>query len=255
MANNLSKLIHYSFLWELFPYPPSIMDRNLGAPDVNYHGNNNGAVFYQFGRKDPFAGGSLYKPDGSSISISTIAWNSGQITQETNKKGKNVPYSIQNPLKFITNSGPWTTGDQYCPVDGGNFVWQDPKSLSSTDGKVKKSIFDPCPTGWMVPMNGTWNGLVSKNPAWSTTNSNGLGIYYYPAGTGKTGIYAFYPAGCRSSGNSYTGENGSYSWTCSNTSLNVSLFYVSDYNGGYIYFDKFDVRASGYHVRCIQEYF
>ena len=230
------------------------MDRNLGAPDVNYHGNSTGSVYYQFGRKDPFEGGSLYKPDGSSISISTIAWNSDVITTKSSEKGKNVPYSIQNPLKFITGTA-WTTGDQYCPANGGDFMWQDPKAVSDVDGKVKKSIFDPCPSGWMVPMNGIWTGFSDTNPVWSNELSNGAGRYYYPGGTEKTEIYAYYPAsGCRKSDGSYNRVSSyGYYWSSSPSSTNAWPFYFMNYT--YIYLDTPIDRAYGNSVRCIQHYY
>ena len=231
-----------------------IMDRNLGAMNTNYAGSGTGSVYYQFGRKDPFAGGTLYKPDGSSISISTIAWNSSSITQESSKIGKNVPYSIQNPLKFITGTT-WTTGDIYCPADGGDFMWQDPKALPDADGKVKKSIFDPCPSGWMLPQNGTWAGLSTSNMLWSTEKSNGIGRYYYPAGTSITDIYAFYPAsGYRQSSNGSFRTVGGYGYCWSSSPSSTSAFYLY-FNGNYVNPSNTYSRAYGCPVRCVQEYY
>lgn len=228
------------------------MDRNLGAMDTNNPSGGVGSIYYQFGRKDPFEGGSLYKPDGSSISISAIAWNSSAITLESSKKGKNVPYSVQNPLKFITRSSTWTTGDIYCPAGGSDFLWQDPKSVSNADGKVKKSIFDPCPSGWMVPVNGTWNGIQMK---FNMILANGIGRYYYPDIANKPDDYAFYPdLGYRDGTTLYDVNGRGYSWSCSSSGESAYyLYYRHDYND--LYTSNISNRAKGYFVRCIQEYF
>ena len=225
------------------------MDRNLGAPDVNYHGNSTGSVYYQFGRKDPFEVGTLYKPDGSSISISNIAWDA--TTQESSKKGKNVPYSVQNPLKFITSSSTWTTGDQYCPADGGDFMWQDPKAASSADGKVKKSIFDPCPSGWMVPVSGTLDALsMTHSNQISPIPVNGLGRYYYPNTNNKVD-YICFPYGCLQPSYSSRG----YYWLASTASTNAYAFDLNDNSVQPVNGTKSTPRYYGGSVRCIQEYF
>ena len=230
------------------------MDRNLGAPDVNNHGNSTGTVFFQFGRKDPFACGTLFKPDGTTVSISNIAWDA--TTQESSKKGKNVPYSIQNPLNFIKNSaGLWTTGDQYCPADGGDFLWQDPNAVSSVDGRVEKSIFDPCPSGWMVPMNGTWAEFKNSNMPWETTKAEGIGRYYYPDKTNYPQIYIYYPSsGTKQydSGGITEVNNYANSWT---SSPNTSTAFVFHSRSNVVESTLTNSRAQGNPIRCIQEYF
>ena len=229
------------------------MDRNLGAMNTNNPGGGIGSIWYQFGRKDPFEGGTLYDTNGNKTSKTTIAWDA--TTQESSKKGKNVPYSVWNPLKFITNStGGWTTGDQYCPANGGDFMWQDPKSAPSTDGKVKKSIFDPCPSGWMVPVNGV---VISFSASMSSILDNGLGRYYYPAGTSAKEIYVFFPAcGDLNSSNGgferYNDAHYIYFWSCSPSSLSgmsILFNYYDDIRSEYA------SRAYGYSVRCVQHYY
>ena len=231
------------------------MDRNLGAMDTNNPNGGVGSVYYQFGRKDPFEGGTLYKPDGTKISISNIAWNSDVITTKSNEKGKNVPYSVQNPLKFITGST-WTTGDQYCPAGGGDFMWQDPKASPSADGKVKKSIFDPCPSGWMVPMSDTWMGVSNTKCVSDKAGVHGSGRYYYPDKATHPNDYIFYPAnGYRDASNGAIGNTRDYGIcsSCSPQSLEAYCFYYATINN---YCDIFTTpRARGCPVRCIQEYF
>ena len=230
------------------------MDRNLGAMNTINPNGGAGSVWYQFGRKDPFAGGTLYKPDGTTISISNIAWNSDVITTKSSEKGKNVPYSVQNPLKFITGTT-WTTGDQYCPADGGDFMWQDPKAAPRADGKVKKSIFDPCPSGWMVPMKETWAGFSDSNMLWETTKDEGIGRYYYPDRANYPHIYISFPASGYlqySTGTINDIDKHGNSWTNSPYS---SLAVVFHYRFNSVEQAMGKDRAQGNTVRCIQEYF
>ena len=235
-----------------------IMDRNLGAMNTINPNGGMGSIFYQFGRKDPFNISTLYKPDGTTVKFSTITWNSGEITQETSKIGKNVPYSIQNPLKFITGSSTWTTGDIYCPIGGGEFLWQDPKSAPSADGKAKKSIFDPCPSGWMVPVSGTWDGLTTGNCPYDKSRDDGYGLHYYPDKATHPDDYIFYPA------TGFIGENGlfsggaktyAYYLSCSPISSSAVSFYFLYTNTSYFSTKQPISRAQGNLVRCIQEYF
>ena len=234
------------------------MDRNLGAMNTNNPNGGVGSVYYQFGRKDPFASGTLYKPEGTTTSISNIAWNSDVITTKSSEKGKNVPYSIQNPLKFITSSSTWTTGDQYCPVDGGNFIWQDPKAAPSADGKVKKSIFDPCPSGWMVPVKGTWEGFTYGNCPYEKTRENGNGRYNYPDKATHPDDYFFYSASgyLRETDRSLQSLNERvYYLSCSPAGSYKYSFYFRTTDNSFNTNHPDSPRAQGNMVRCIQEYF
>ena len=169
-----------------------IMDRNLGASGVAYE-ENMGTMYYQFGRKDPFLGqtqkgefGKWYI-GGNDLRDSKSAdyvKNKGE-TGEPNKK--NARYAVCNPMVFIAGEDDsWTVEDALADIDG--HLWFDPRSNEHTTAydlllEKNKSIYDPCPPGWKVPVSSIFNDL----------NSEGRRLF----GSAKGVTYknsAFYPA-------------------------------------------------------------
>lgn len=221
-----------------------IMDRNVGEAGVAWDGSVRGQLHYQFGRKDPIPSATL---NGTKVAIKDYS----EIKETTD--GMNVPYSIANPTMFITNAnGYWTKGDKYNPADYNNdIMWQDPFA-SPQNGR--KSIFDPCPSGWMLPRNGTWSGFSITTFEWSTTPA-GTGRYYYPDKTNLPNSYVYYPAsGYRygSSGTLYSvGSYGDY-WS---SSLNIASGYNMYFHGSVVSPGTTGALTSGYTVRCVQEFF
>ncbi|MHC1690028.1 MAG: fimbrillin family protein [Bacteroidales bacterium] len=151
-----------------------VMDRNLGAtwtgPDPilpSRIGNSvsnavkSYGLFYQSGRKDPFP----YSSDGSTTQI-TLYNSAGEnisMVRSQTSLGCNLPNSINNPLIFYymsTAPNDWYTNDSAKQND---YLW-----VTSTNSK---SLFDPCPKGWRVPISsGTesyknpWSGFVTGDP-------------------------------------------------------------------------------------------
>lgn len=174
-----------------------VLDRSIGALDqflkVGERGNG---LYYQFGRKDPFISQQykkyIYSESGEIISElnqnTVIAYNAINY-DEISGLYKNVPYSISNPMSFITSNKGWTYGDIFNPqVYEPSILWQDPLSLSEIDFSTKGiSIFDPCPMGWHVPEHDFVTDLkVNINLFYNIEKDNGynrgLGMTYYPKG-------------------------------------------------------------------------
>jgi hypothetical protein len=114
-----------------------MMDRNLGAlvaaattGDVDPLSIG---LYYQWGRKDPFPG------------MSTFASNTGAKVAGTEwtAKGEHITteYSIQHPTEYA----------HIKDVDEGVWNVDDPKDLWNT-ADDKKTIYDPCPAGYRVPL-------------------------------------------------------------------------------------------------------
>ncbi len=175
-------------IWDNGIYANSwIMDRNLGAqsPSPMHETDPLTAygMYYQWGRKDPFphaiyyknstadnvtAGTNplkqLYKIDGEEkISYIFADTQSDKTTQRTIKE------ATQNPNTFYA-----LEGAGWCK-DGTNNLWSHPKSINRGD----KSIFDPCPPGWCVPVYDAFDFLTysgddsSLNSGlYSSTNSS-----------------------------------------------------------------------------------
>lgn len=115
----------------------TFMDRNLGAIDV---GNCMRGFLYQWGRKDAFsaANGKLvpytYSPEYSTV----FSYSTGPGTIEEAIANPTVVY------KRLNNSNPsWMDATAYEAKP-----WQDDV----------KTIYDPCPIGWRVPVKGDLNG-------------------------------------------------------------------------------------------------
>lgn len=163
-----------------------IMDRFLGAlsdKHVFSKAGKLGQLYYQFGRKDPFC--PPLSP--SNIKISGALKEIKEIVQEPQAfyTITMAPYGLQ-----------WTSYGS--TIQSGN-IWYDSSPVDD------RSIYDPCPEGWLLP---TSNGFLDDFSAGSTmyTGTNlaatsgagrtGVGVRYWPggdAGASDTNV-VWYPA-------------------------------------------------------------
>ncbi len=153
------------------------MDRNLGALTNKSgtdaaHGN-----FYQWGRKDAFAGSAF----GDSLkTMYDISGKEVERTLTAVAEVDNTETAIANPLTHYTGVG------------GGNYSWitvrysnLDQASIKDYWGGTsrKKTEYDPCPAGWRVPPIGAFTFWNSKSVEFakaykddsSTANDNMVG--------------------------------------------------------------------------------
>lgn len=255
-----------------------MMDRNLGALNDGYPsgGNGRGALFFQFGRKDPFWGNySVNKYDIVNFNNSKTATNSTLSTKAASTN-QNVPYSINHPTEYLTGTY-WTTGDKYNPSTyKSDIIWQDPQTANGGAKYGKKSIFDPSPAGWRLPNNGVMSDMRSNNNGTPTTNisatnpisrnfsaftSNGkTGLRYWPYMLNSDGNYSvtdeiFFPAaGCRYDSNgglNNAGSNGNYWYGSPNSATNG---YNLNFNSTNLNTSNNNNRAYGFSVRCVSEW-
>lgn len=158
-----------------------MMTRNLGALN-NDIGNStaasylrNSGMHYQWGRKDPFIplrnnqqfSSTTNKGDG------VVSWGIARIGTEvlaTDFDGRNgsLVYANSHPNKLInstSNSAPndWFTNSASISIC--NYLWGGGYYYRLVDGKVSnevhevaatKSLFDPCPLGYRMPVVGVW---------------------------------------------------------------------------------------------------
>ena len=172
-----------------------IMDRNLGAFS-NRHCSvfEDGSIYYQYGRKDPFLG---------NLSYGFKAYGTEPIENHINSEDptESVVYSIQNPLKYFTSKGweSWSKGNKYNPEKrDATLRWMDPFTSTQTykTMAIEKSIFDPCPPGYCLPTSNIWEDFRDQTEKEPTTNINAApnsmtrdfpaydsapkGLYYWP---------------------------------------------------------------------------
>jgi len=251
-----------------------IMDRNLGALGDRYDAPGSNGPYYEFGRKDPFldrtkdnqkrkfylGGTTLTTSVGSSVSERYISRDA------TGASGsKNVRYAVTHPTMWIyspSGKNDWTVPSDDL-ADGQssstNYLWNDKKYYEHNGDQdvleVKKSIYDPCPPGWKVPIRTTWGGFITLSPSneeagtyTSVWADNGR--YYYPEGyinREETG-YAYYP-GHGYAFNTGDGTNG-YCW--SSTPSGASGYHL-DFGTTSLAQYYSDGRTFGFPVRCVRE--
>jgi hypothetical protein len=115
------------------------MDRNLGAKNYGT-GTDAYGLYYQWGRKDPFPGGT-----NNSKAMPTTY---GTATPTIYGVGADLYMSIQNPNIFYLNGST------------GNWLNYKDDLLWNNSGKT---IFDPCPSGWCVPLSSYFSGVFPLN--------------------------------------------------------------------------------------------
>lgn len=146
-----------------------IMDRNIG--ERNGHSTNNGAgtVYYQFGRKDPF-------PSSAGARYTT------SITQPNFRSvsGFGFYYSVYFCADFFVTDD--SSSDNWCndtAARNPDYIWYD-INLKTSGYTGGKSIFDPSPLGWCVPVSPTWlvfDGVKTNNSKYYSVGASG-GYYY-----------------------------------------------------------------------------
>ena len=206
----------------------TLMDRNLGATSATPGDAGALGLLYQWGRKDPFLGGS---------SASTIDWPS-PVSSDSDKG--TIDYAVANPTTFIKTN---TAGDDWMHTPD-NTLWQS-----------AKTIYDPCPSGWRVPEgggNGVWAKAANTSSDfsydWDSTNkgmnfSGKFGnsdVIWYPA----AGFFAYDGTLI------HVGNRGGW-WSCSIQSDEAyRLFFQGD--DGNVGPSGYNPRSIGHSVRCMK---
>jgi hypothetical protein len=208
------------------------MDRNLGA---TFAGMNSSAssigtgLFYQWGRKDPF-------PDTDG----TLAFGSFSRAQTSNSLGT-ITNTIANPNVLYYN----TSSSQY-----NDWHFNSPNDTLWNHHNNKKTIYDPCPTGWRVPIytntedgGSPWSGLPTTNLTFTYGYKFANHAIYAAAGH-RDGMYA------TNKGKIAAAGEGGYYWGASTTAaLGLRYYFTSSIMG----LTRGGSKANGMSVRCVRE--
>ena len=127
------------------------MDRNLGALSAEKYSQEALGLFYQWGRKDPFVGAdgvrSMKYVNKYDIEGNRVYEVSEQRPRLSGPTATNLELAIQNPTVFYYSAeagfSDWLTHDANRQE---NDLWGGVSNI--------KSIYDPCPEGWIVPAAG-----------------------------------------------------------------------------------------------------
>ena len=137
---------------------PDVMDRNLGALVATVAGDTpidptSYGMVYQWGRKDPFtAAGSFNSGTQATWAGEDEVVAPGQISLED---------AIAQP-RLLGH------------IDNGN--WMNDLDETLWNGADGKTIYDPCPPGYRVPVrnsNPFWSANLSTAVGWAIDNANG----------------------------------------------------------------------------------
>ncbi len=209
----------------------TMMDRNLGATTVE-----DGGLFYQWGRKDPFC-----------LEI-------GFKTVDSNKETGSIDYTIEHPTDFITHN-----------EANGDWFYSGSIETDMSRWTKKKTMYDPCPAGYRVPdgdggYDGVWFTAMRKDPYNESRGISNNGIDFSKTSYPLCSEYVFYPF--TGSLNGATGEikdkeSAGYCWSVDHSPASVSRFMPSFgfmfSSGGYVNTSAAAYRSNGATVRCMKE--
>ncbi len=157
----------------------NVMDRNLGALVVAEASTSSDiditsvGLYYQWGRKDPFPGPREIKKDPSDLYASPARVAGTAMT--TDKVQLTVDASIKNPTFFARGyyDGSTQKNPDWCSEAGPNY-WGD-------DGV--KSVYDPCPVGYRVPLRDKTKALWAEDITTQTGWEYNTDHYWFKVGS------------------------------------------------------------------------
>ena len=116
----------------------TFMDRNLGAIEV---GNCMRGFLYQWGRKDAFSAA-----DGNSYSPYTYVPAASTVFDKVRGSHQSMEYTVKHPTTWIgyADDNTWMS-----------------ENLATKPWRVDvKTIYDPCPAGWRIPVKEDISGIT-----------------------------------------------------------------------------------------------
>ena len=184
-------------------------------------------TYYQWGRKDPFIGMGIAPTNGGKISYA--ATSDGTVAtahQNPTTHYNNNYYGVTN----IDNAKTW--------------FWDSKCSSGNVDQKATKTIYDPCPVGWVVPQYNTFTGFSKTN----VVGSFDKGWYFKRNSSDAEGLY--FPAyGYRGSSSASLNNVGSSGYRWLSVPSSSSDAYCLYFNSSSVGPRGNGYRAYGYGVR------
>ncbi len=225
-----------------------VLDRNLGAVSATPADKEKTyGLYYQWGRKDPFPlyvnRGAFFGPGNNAFEFTAVNTSAG-VTHTSVAATPTVFYiKTSAPMDWVFDGSP-------------NKLWGNPTCLKDIT-QLRKSIYDPCPEGYMLPAGNilTANGVVNGN-------DGGNGVFPYDAAnqgrTLMTGTFGDWWPNARVVQQSWTATSnvvGRYWYSGAAAAAGVY-----DKGNGAVYGDGNTVfpdyttghRAQGMSVRCVR---
>ena len=202
--------------------------------------------YYEWGRKDPFLPGTNVN-GGNKTYQGNYTWSYGWGQTS-------ISNAIQNPFyKWSVSNGNWCSSYYLNLWDTNN------TQISLNYNAVTKTVYDPCPPGFLVPSVAAYSGFVSSSNGNTGVVSNGLFFYTNSTKTNTifipgVGYRDSYSYSDRSAGETYqvTTLHGSYN-TCTPSSnpyfFNLYYFGATNVNVSAVY----GTMAYAFCMRPIEE--
>jgi len=261
------------------------MDRNLGAThasrvlvsDETLRTRTLG-LFYQWGRKDPIVGPAVLNTSNTECGSPVAKYgtplatlydiNNAEVTRPGNVKPaqakvgdavKSIEYSILHPNTFITGDDQ-TQSDWFSTKGAGKgpsyrpyYLWGNPTGYNyklPTKPSPVKTIYDPCPVGYMIPPADFYGALkVTDKGYWGFLMTTG------DDGNKKTLFPLCAAIACKSgnAGKWIGGGDGYMQQSSFNSADGYRAWNFYMLPGGTINAANSLFNSYGFNVRCIQE--
>lgn len=219
----------------------TFMKRNMGALNETYGDPDSRGNYYQWGRKDPFPGtaswaaneGDPYKWRKNVYDVNgDLIPTSSQITV-AGVNNFTIEKSIRNPQMIYMPTGVtyWTSETQ--------------ENMWGGALGANKSVYDPCPSGWRVPVKAAFSAFNTTNLKPVSGNDYGLlhsDVGFFPfGGMGQDDSAAqWYPT--------ITGFYISADW------YNIGNCYQLYIQNGNIQIARTDRQERLYSLRCVKDW-
>jgi hypothetical protein len=227
----------------------TFMDRNLGATEAALSLAGRG-LLYQWGRKDPFPGvkagvaGHAALDRFKGMPDAGITDEDKEIKQVANSSedavgiAAGIIESVRKPMTFFDSAN--TTYYNWLPI-GKDELW------NATGNK--KTVFDPCPAGWRVPVRA--DGTISEdNDDYSPWTGCSTPMFEDGANLGTNALYP--AAGFRMDGDIFDPPGNAYCWVASVQSDACYYMWFAGYGWGLIH-GHITRRSVALPVRCVKE--
>lgn len=209
---------------------------------------------YQWGRKDPMPCAKTYN------STSIITLYGSHTNYGADEAATSIGLSIKNPQRFFKQDGEtyynWFTG-------GSKYnLWNAAiNSVGANDDQdtAIKTIYDPCPVGFMIPAGRAFTGFTKTGQYVETPLENANVIGSWNAGwtfkkDDNDTVGIFFPAsGYRERAAGSLAGMGSSGYAWSFAAYSAAYAYYLGFSSGYVGPLSYSYRAGGFPVRPCRE--
>lgn len=213
-----------------------MLDRNLGATSTAQKDRNAYGLFYQWGRKDPFARNlTATRPGGKPYESASSDLEKTEVATETTGT---IAFATRNPQTRLLADNDW-----HCTCRN-NALWGNANGTTE-EGIGIKTVYDPCPAGYRVPEILAYAGLTDKDKSNCT---NQYGHMFDIDGAGTT---SYFPTAGYLPKDKHTTlylEYRGYLWTNVAGETGAYYFYYNNANLNRTGLD----RATGAPIRCMK---